>query len=274
VYVAVRISSVVFLASIVSLAETTTPEAARHLITVTNIIIIPAASGLFCIRLTAVYSHDKYVLIFFGVCWLGLLGIFAYISIEGMARCSRVNISTPCFMVQPIDAWGYIAAAIYDTLMYLAISWRLASLAMVDRWQDRLKSFVTAKDLGWLSKVLLQSGQMYYFMTIGVTICTTIFIYSPSVPAEWNPLFVPINATVTSVMACRLFRVLKLDLLIKPMADGTISKIVNRDMGVIPPQQSVHAFALYSTITEGDVGRGVSGNNIYSGEDIELEERG
>jgi hypothetical protein len=98
------------------------------------------------------------------------------------------------------------------------------------------------------------------------------------VPTAWNALFVPINATVTSIMACRLFRELKLDLLINPMADGVISKVVNRDMGSIPQQQSEHAFALYP-IDEGDVEigiettRGVSGNNIYSGEDIELEER-
>jgi hypothetical protein len=74
-------------------------------------------------------------------------------------------------------------------------------------------------------------------------------------------------------MACRLFRELKLDILVKPTAEGTISKIINRDMGTSPPQRSVHAYALH-TINEGDVNYGVSGNNIYLGEDIELEERG
>jgi hypothetical protein len=86
------------------------------------------------------------------------------------------------------------------------------------------------------------------------------------VPTVWNALFVPINATVTSVMACRLFRELKLDLLINPMADGVISKVVNRDMGSIPQQGGDVELGIETT-------RGVSGNNIYSGEDIELEER-
>jgi len=218
-------------------------------------------------------------MMFFGLSWLGVIGVFAYISIEGMAQCSAAHRSTQCFVVRPPAAWGSIATAIYDTLMYLVVSWQLASLATVDRWQDRLKSFVTGNGLGWLSKVLLQSGQVYYFITISFTICTTIFMYSPSTPVEWNALFVPINATVTSVMACRLFRELKLDLLVNPMADGVISKIVNRDMGSIPQQQSEPAFALYP-IDEDDVDiiiettRGVSGNDIHSGEDIELEERG
>jgi hypothetical protein len=123
---------------------------------------MPAASGLFFIRLSAVYSRRKYIMIFFGVCWLGVIGTFAYFSIEGMAQCSGANSSPQCFMVQPVDAWEYIATAIYDTLMYLAISWQLASFATVNRWQDRLKSFVTGDGLGWLSKVLLQSGQVYY----------------------------------------------------------------------------------------------------------------
>jgi hypothetical protein len=77
-------------------------------------------------------------------------------------------------------------------------------------------------------------------------------------------------------MACRLFRELKLDLSVNLMAEGVISKIVNRDIGSIPEQQSEHAFVL-STIDERDVDEtthDVSGNNIYSGEDIELEERG
>jgi len=130
--------------------------------------------------------------------------------------------------------------------------------------------------LGWLSKVLLQSGQVYYFITIGFTICTTVFIRSTSIPKEWNALFVPINATVTSVTACRLFRELKLDLLVNPME---LSKIVQRDMGSNPQQQSEHAFALF-TVDECDeefgieTTGGISGSNIYSGEDIELEDRG
>jgi hypothetical protein len=65
-------------------------------------------------------------------------------------------------MVEHKDAWGYIATAAYDTLLYLAMSLRLASIAVVDSWQDQLKSFVTGDGLGWLSKVLLRSGQLYY----------------------------------------------------------------------------------------------------------------
>jgi hypothetical protein len=134
---------------------------ARRLIVAAHIVIMPATSGLFFNRLSAVYSHDKYILAFFGSCWLVILGMFVFDSAEGVIQCSSVD-HTQCFVVQHIYAWGYIATAAYDTLMYLAISWRLASFATANRWQDRLKSFITGDGLGWLSKVLLQSGQVYY----------------------------------------------------------------------------------------------------------------
>jgi hypothetical protein len=134
---------------------------ARQIIVAANIVIMPAASGLFFIRLSAIYSRDKYIMALFGSCWLVILGIFVFDSAEGIMQCSNED-SLQCFTVQGIDAWGYIATAVYDTLMYLAISWRLASFATADRWQDRLKSFITGDGLGWLSKILLQSGQAYY----------------------------------------------------------------------------------------------------------------
>jgi len=75
-------------------------------------------------------------------------------------------------------------------------------------------------------------------MTIGLSICNTVLIYSPSVPKEWHGLLMQANFTIASIMACRIFRELKLGLYAQPMTDGTISKIVFRDLGTLPPQQS------------------------------------
>jgi len=132
------------------------------LISALNIVMMPAASTFFFIRLSAVYSCNKYIMGFFGLCWLIILGLFVSESVQGILRCSKVIESTQCFTERHVDAWGYIATAAYDTLMYIFISWKLASSALVDKWQDRLRAFATGNRLGWLSKVLLQSGQMYY----------------------------------------------------------------------------------------------------------------
>jgi hypothetical protein len=127
-----------------------------------NTLIMPATSGLFFVRLTAVYSGGTYVITFFGSCWLVILGFFLFDSARVLLRLPHVTQSSQCLTVEHKDAWGYIATAVYDTLMYLAISWRLASFATLGSWKDRLRSFVTGDGLGWLSKILLRSGQVYY----------------------------------------------------------------------------------------------------------------
>jgi len=127
-----------------------------------NIFIMPAISSLFFFRLIAVYSYDKFVVTFFGSCWLATLGLFLFDSSRVLLESSDIDPSMGCLTAEHRDAWGFIATAVYDTLMYLAISWRLASFATVDRWQDRLRLFVTGEGLGWLSQVLLRSDQAYY----------------------------------------------------------------------------------------------------------------
>ena len=139
----------------------TCPRLVR-IMSVANIFIMPAASGLFFIRLIAVYVHDKYAMVFFGSCWLVILVFFVFDSTQTLIRLPSVTRSSGCITVKHNDAWGYLATAIYDTLMYVAISWRLSSFATLSGWRNRVRSLVTGNGLGWLPKVLLQSGQVYY----------------------------------------------------------------------------------------------------------------
>jgi hypothetical protein len=133
-----------------------------HVIGVCNVIIMPAISGLFFVRLCGVYSREKYVITFFGSCWLVLLGIFIFDTTTVLSQSSGGDNPPQCFVVRSNDAWGYIATAVYDTLIYIAISWRLASFGVSDHWKSRVRSFATGGGLSGLSKVLLQSGQAYY----------------------------------------------------------------------------------------------------------------
>jgi hypothetical protein len=132
------------------------------LIAVANSVTIPAASCLFFIRLAAVYLRDTYIMAFFGSCWLVVLGCFVFDGTKSLLRLPDVSQPTQCVVVNHRDAWGYIATALYDTLMYISISWRLASFSTFHSWQERLESFVTGDGLGWLFKVILRSGQVYY----------------------------------------------------------------------------------------------------------------
>lgn len=129
-----------------------------------DIIAVPAISLLFLFRVTAIYLHSRVAIAIFVTCWLALLGSFVYNSLTLLSGSIHTSKTRPCNLVgRTTDAWAYIANGIFDTLVYLAISWRLASTSMIgNSFWDRLRSFIRGDGLLGLSKVLLKSGQFYY----------------------------------------------------------------------------------------------------------------
>ncbi|KIM86339.1 hypothetical protein PILCRDRAFT_4842 [Piloderma croceum F 1598] len=254
-----------------------------RLIGACNIIIMPAISGIFFVRLCAVYSRDKWVIIFFGSCCVAILGIFIFdtaaVLSQSMSQFTDDNTQFTCFAVQHTDVWGYIATAAYDTLVYIAISWRLASFGMSDHWKSRVKTFVTGGELSGLSKVLLQSGQAYYFLTIGFSICTVVFIYSPAIQPEWHNLVLEFNIAISSVTACRLVRELKLGLFREANTEIVVSNVVFRDMGIVSQQESGSTSELDTRGTIGvDTGRADKPYpwdiEVRAARNAEIEDRG
>ena len=136
---------------VVKANQRVTPSTSLVIVPVLNamlMMIMLSVTALFLVRLKAVYLNNAYVTAFFGACWLANLVIFAYGTIT-------------CITTYP-PGYIYVSSAVYDTLMYFSISWRLSTFTAFDRWQDRLKSFFTGARLGKLSRALLQSGQLYY----------------------------------------------------------------------------------------------------------------
>lgn len=130
-----------------------------------NIIAVPAISLLFLLRVNAIYLHNKIIVAIFIACWLGLFGSFLLDSLTMLAEFLHPAKSKPCNLAgRSTDAWAYVANATFDTLVYLAISWRLVSTSMISHcgWRDRLRSFVKGDGLLGLSRALLRSGQYYY----------------------------------------------------------------------------------------------------------------
>lgn len=83
-------------------------------------------------------------------------------------------------------------------------------------------------------------------VTVVFSILTMVFIYSPSVPSNERGVFIPLMMTVSSIMACRLFRDLKLGLIMGPTPEVRISKLVFRDMGTVPRWRTHHSMELNS----------------------------
>jgi len=86
------------------------------------------------------------------------------------------------------------------------------------------KAFCCAEALPHLSRAVLQGGQQYYMITTGVNVTRTVVVLLPDISAvlQLSPL-VPAVA-LTSAMACRVFRNLKLEAL-QPTVLGNVTTI-------------------------------------------------
>lgn len=57
---------------------------------------------------------------------------------------------------------AFIVPAVYDTLVFLAITWRVVIDSPAQEWKARTSLFLTGKKMGHISRALLQTGQVYY----------------------------------------------------------------------------------------------------------------
>ncbi|KIM88416.1 hypothetical protein PILCRDRAFT_814316 [Piloderma croceum F 1598] len=174
------------------------------------VIGVPATSLLFLFRVKAVYNNSKIITAFFGLLWLAITGLNTLIllgkspdHIPYTKRCMG-GLALPEYTTAPI-----IVTVVNDTLVLFAISYRMLSSAMIrSTWRARTKSFFTGDGLMHLSWVLLQSGQVYYFVTIGFAITITAFVLSPSFPVVLKPILGSAYIALSNVMACRVYRVI------------------------------------------------------------------
>ena len=109
----------------------------------------------------------------------------------------------------------------------------MVSTAMVgSTWRARTKSFFTGEGLFYLSKALLQSGQVYYLsvfwlhlcqyiywsnlyasITIGVAIFASALVLSGNIPRPFHPILSSPYFALGSAMACRVFRIVILGIM-------------------------------------------------------------
>ncbi|KAG2339482.1 hypothetical protein BDR05DRAFT_616870 [Suillus weaverae] len=171
----------------------------------------PATAALFFFRVRAVYDRSKIVTMVFGVFWLGTLG--AALALPFMLKGEHIGTTDYC--IQTSVAPGASAVVIIntcsDTLVFLAISWRLAHNNFGgDSCGTRIRSFYKGDGLPRLSKSLLQSGQVYYLATVGLNVATMVMILVPTAPPVYHAFLLLPNIALENSMACRVFRAIHL----------------------------------------------------------------
>jgi hypothetical protein len=191
------------------------------------LVAVPSTSALFFFRVRAVYYNNKIVTVFFGSLWFVSFGLCFLLPFAGKAE--HIGPTRFCMITQVnhYPSFPLIAHFSFDTLVFLAISLRIASFSIVgDTFGSWMRSFFRGDGLPNLSRSLLYGGQLYYLSVtyfasnrhtlmcssstaIGFNLLLLVMMLAP-VSAVYHAMFIMPHIAVDSVMACRVFRGIKL----------------------------------------------------------------
>ncbi|KAJ7288813.1 hypothetical protein C8J57DRAFT_1166515 [Mycena rebaudengoi] len=172
-------------------------------------IAVSSAAFLFFFRVRAIYNNSRVATVIFGVLWLAVLATSITVPVSG--RGTSIGNPPQCVTLARHGARGGssgITITIHDTIVFFAISYRLvANFAHGQQTRGtQLKELLSGASLPAFSKSLFTDGQMYYMVTVASNIVTTVLVYVPTSSPLYHGIMVIPNVTLTSMMACRVYR--------------------------------------------------------------------
>ncbi|KIK66871.1 hypothetical protein GYMLUDRAFT_69910 [Collybiopsis luxurians FD-317 M1] len=185
---------------------------------------------LFFLRARATFIAQKYMVAFFAFLWVSVLAS----SITVPFATSSVNIgNTPYCVVISYKSFAtssIIVATVHDTLIFLAISYKLMSYGFAKHYS--LRERILGTNLPAFSKGMLRNGQKYYLVTVLSNLATIAMAYAPVNPVYQLVLTIP-NMMLTNVMACYVYRQTVLGQLRDP-ADTMDAHIIPTEQNTLP----------------------------------------
>ena len=202
-------------------------------------------SSLFLFRVLAVFADFPTIKAGFIILWLST---FLALSIPFSSKLRDVAVCN-IDEVHPLEAMGFIAVEVFDTAVFVAVSVQVLRSNITTSGHDRFAAFVTGDKLGQVSRVLLQTGQIYYLWvptfrqqlplliylsyirsTIGVNL---LALSTLLVPGPWfSPMFKAgmtlVSVTMQNILTCKVVRLLRL--------------------GVIPNDPTSISVSIYGTV--------------------------
>ncbi|PPQ64454.1 hypothetical protein CVT24_008464 [Panaeolus cyanescens] len=174
-------------------------------------IAVSCTSFLFLLRFKAIFNGNKYIVALFICLWIAVV----LSTLTGIFGISGVNIG-PTEYCATDRFENYVAAAVivplvYDTMVFVAISWRLMKEFLVEdpaiHTISGVKALVFGDYLPAFSRSLLQDGQVYYLTTITTGLTAVIILFIPGIPSHVTRTMLTVpNLTLMNIMACRVFR--------------------------------------------------------------------
>ena len=121
-------------------------------------------SLLFVFRVRAVYLNSTKITVVFGLLWLTTLTqLLPSISTQLHITNKTPNDCDSLLETKPWVVIGFIFTAIFDTAVFVAVSVQVLGFTGGKlTWKERLSSFLHGKELGKVTRAVLQTGQLFY----------------------------------------------------------------------------------------------------------------
>ncbi|KAG8219854.1 hypothetical protein J3R82DRAFT_832 [Butyriboletus roseoflavus] len=171
-----------------------------------------SSSYLFLKRVHAVFIQERLVCHAFTVFWIAGIGasmvvlpgpLHDYYQIANTKHCINAKIKS-------YVSAAFIVPVLFDACVFFAISYKILMFHRTKK-PTNWKAFCCGEALPRISQAILQGGQQYYMITTGVNVTRSILAILPNIsPVLQLSPSVPAVA-LTSAMACRVFRNLKLE---------------------------------------------------------------
>ncbi|CAL1708181.1 unnamed protein product [Somion occarium] len=173
---------------------------------------LPCNSMLFLLRIRGVFFNSRIITIIFSLLWLSTLASF---TAPFTFTANNIGPTDNCIItrVDERSSAGFFSIGVFDTMVFIAITIRILSFNPTISWSERLRTFWSGKNMGRVSRALLQTGQLYYLVTVGGNILVMVIILNARVSATFQGMSTVPNIALQNAMACKVFRLLKLGLI-------------------------------------------------------------
>ncbi|KAF9241312.1 hypothetical protein BU15DRAFT_73439 [Melanogaster broomeanus] len=209
------------------------------------VIAYAASSYLFLKRVHAVFLQDRNVCHFFTFLWFASFGTSFLSLIGSLNKAYEIADTKHCINrgVPDYVSAAFIVPGLFDALVFLAVTYKML-VSYRASTPKTWRALWCGEALPRLSRAILQGGQQYYMyrslyqvvtqclisnrITAGVNVTRAVVTLLPSASPVLQKIFSPPAVALSSVMACRIFRNLRL------------TALQQREIGALDAMRVVH----------------------------------
>ncbi|KAJ7648778.1 hypothetical protein DFH06DRAFT_1209591 [Mycena polygramma] len=164
---------------------------------------------LFFFRLRAIYNGQPLITRCFAFLWLCMLA--ASLTVPFGTTAAKIGAACIVTQIPSYQVANGITMTVYDTSVFLAISYRLLENSDVEHTPgERVHALFRGPHLHTFSRALFRDGQKYYLITVITNGMTIAMVYSSRInPIYRGMLSIPNNAVI-NIMVCRVYRNVRL----------------------------------------------------------------